>query len=286
MPRDRCPPRLHHQPGPRSRSAARGLRHLPDRRGRRGGGGGRTARRPGRELVHLGEPRPALWSRSTSPRRPRPGPTCAGRATSVSPCSPTTTPWCAASWPVRSSGASTAIAHRVSDDGAVTLDEGLAQFDCTIYREVDAGDHILVLLELHAVAARRPRPWRVPRSSSTAADSGSSRRWAEPCPTSLMSGAGRAWPRASRPTTHRSAGRDRAAPHSAAGRHHLLACQLPVAAPGELAAPAWPQRPAVAAVIIHNKDDGYTPQWGSGETVVAVRFFEGGSHSPIPRDEG
>jgi len=29
--------------------------------------------------------------------------------------------------------------------------EGLAQFDCTIYREVEAGDHILVLLELHAV---------------------------------------------------------------------------------------------------------------------------------------
>ncbi|MDO9353904.1 MAG: flavin reductase family protein [Solirubrobacteraceae bacterium] len=38
-----------------------------------------------------------------------------------------------------------------SDDGAVTLDEGLAQFDCTIYREVEAGDHIVVLLELHAV---------------------------------------------------------------------------------------------------------------------------------------
>jgi flavin reductase (DIM6/NTAB) family NADH-FMN oxidoreductase RutF len=41
--------------------------------------------------------------------------------------------------------------YRVTDDGAVTLDEGLAQFDCTIYREVEAGDHILVLLELHAV---------------------------------------------------------------------------------------------------------------------------------------
>ena len=38
-----------------------------------------------------------------------------------------------------------------SDDGALTLDEGLARFDCTIYREVEAGDHILVLLELHAV---------------------------------------------------------------------------------------------------------------------------------------
>ena len=43
------------------------------------------------------------------------------------------------------------LAHRVTEEGAVTLDEGLAQFDCTIYREVEAGDHILVLLELHAV---------------------------------------------------------------------------------------------------------------------------------------
>ena len=43
------------------------------------------------------------------------------------------------------------IAHAVSEAGALTLDEGLARFDCTIYQEVDAGDHILVLLELHAV---------------------------------------------------------------------------------------------------------------------------------------
>ena len=50
------------------------------------------------------------------------------------------------------------VEHRFDDvtvtatgDGAVTLDEGLARFDCTIYREVDAGDHILVLLELHRV---------------------------------------------------------------------------------------------------------------------------------------
>lgn len=40
---------------------------------------------------------------------------------------------------------------RVSDDGAVTLDEGLARFDCTIHSEVEAGDHVVVLLELHAV---------------------------------------------------------------------------------------------------------------------------------------
>ena len=43
------------------------------------------------------------------------------------------------------------LSHRVTEEGAVTLDEGLARFDCTIYREVEAGDHLLVLLQLHAV---------------------------------------------------------------------------------------------------------------------------------------
>jgi flavin reductase (DIM6/NTAB) family NADH-FMN oxidoreductase RutF len=38
-----------------------------------------------------------------------------------------------------------------SDDGAVTLADGLAQFDTTIYREVEAGDHTIVLLRLHAI---------------------------------------------------------------------------------------------------------------------------------------
>jgi flavin reductase (DIM6/NTAB) family NADH-FMN oxidoreductase RutF len=41
----------------------------------------------------------------------------------------------------------------VTDDGAITLDEGLASFDCSIYREVEAGDHTIVLLLLHAVDA-------------------------------------------------------------------------------------------------------------------------------------
>lgn len=41
--------------------------------------------------------------------------------------------------------------YNVSDDGAITLNDGLAQFECTIYREVEAGDHVLVLLRLHAV---------------------------------------------------------------------------------------------------------------------------------------
>ncbi|MGC4935436.1 flavin reductase family protein [Gordonia sp. DT30] len=43
------------------------------------------------------------------------------------------------------------VAVHASDEGAITLDDGLAQFDCTVYREVDAGDHLIVLLELHAV---------------------------------------------------------------------------------------------------------------------------------------
>ncbi|MCW2792327.1 MAG: ntaB [Nocardioides sp.] len=50
------------------------------------------------------------------------------------------------------------VEHRFDDvpvtateDGAVTLDEGLARFDCSIYNEVAAGDHTIVVLELHAV---------------------------------------------------------------------------------------------------------------------------------------
>src|SRR5205085_7002185 len=37
------------------------------------------------------------------------------------------------------------------DDGAVTLEEGLARFECTVFAEVGAGDHLLVLLRLHRV---------------------------------------------------------------------------------------------------------------------------------------
>ncbi|MBU2667804.1 flavin reductase family protein [Actinoplanes bogorensis] len=38
-----------------------------------------------------------------------------------------------------------------NEGGAVTLPDGLARFDTTIYREVEAGDHTIVLLRLHAV---------------------------------------------------------------------------------------------------------------------------------------
>lgn len=50
------------------------------------------------------------------------------------------------------------VAHRFdglvvteSEDGALTLDDGLAQFDCSIADEVVAGDHTIVILRLHAV---------------------------------------------------------------------------------------------------------------------------------------
>ena len=45
----------------------------------------------------------------------------------------------------------TGVEHTVTTEGAVIIDDGLAAFDTTVYREVDASDHVLVLLELHAV---------------------------------------------------------------------------------------------------------------------------------------
>ena len=43
------------------------------------------------------------------------------------------------------------LAVTVSADGAVTLDDGLVRYDCSIHEEVVAGDHTIVLLQLHAV---------------------------------------------------------------------------------------------------------------------------------------
>ena len=57
------------------------------------------------------------------------------------------------------------LAYHVSEDGAVTLDEGLARFDCTIYREVEAGDHLVILLELHAVEHSLGQPLVFHRSA-------------------------------------------------------------------------------------------------------------------------
>ena len=56
----------------------------------------------------------------------------------------------AAGRPARGS-ASTACRSRSPSDGAVLLDEAVATFDCTLHEEVEAGDHIIVLLEVHEV---------------------------------------------------------------------------------------------------------------------------------------
>lgn len=53
----------------------------------------------------------------------------------------------------------------ISADGAVLLDDGVAHFDCTIYDEVEAGDHIIVLLQLHAVAHGSGQPLVFHRST-------------------------------------------------------------------------------------------------------------------------
>jgi flavin reductase (DIM6/NTAB) family NADH-FMN oxidoreductase RutF len=45
----------------------------------------------------------------------------------------------------------TSIALDITDSGAVMLTEGIAQYDCTIREELEAGDHVIVLLQLHAV---------------------------------------------------------------------------------------------------------------------------------------
>jgi flavin reductase (DIM6/NTAB) family NADH-FMN oxidoreductase RutF len=41
--------------------------------------------------------------------------------------------------------------ERSKEGGAVTIPDGLAQFETTIHREVEAGDHTVVLLRLRAV---------------------------------------------------------------------------------------------------------------------------------------
>ena len=61
------------------------------------------------------------------------------------------------------------VAVTASGDGAVTLDEGLARFDCSVHREVEAGDHTIVILACTPSSTAAPRC----RWSSTAAASAS-----------------------------------------------------------------------------------------------------------------
>jgi flavin reductase (DIM6/NTAB) family NADH-FMN oxidoreductase RutF len=58
-----------------------------------------------------------------------------------------------------------ALGASTSPDGAVLLEDAVATFDCTVYREVAAGDHTIVLLELHAVEHSEALPLVFHRST-------------------------------------------------------------------------------------------------------------------------
>jgi len=49
------------------------------------------------------------------------------------------------------------VAFDIADSGAVMLGGGAAEFDCTVSVEIEAGDHVIVLLQLHAAAVHRER---------------------------------------------------------------------------------------------------------------------------------
>ncbi|WP_375763266.1 flavin reductase family protein [Bradyrhizobium sp. Pha-3] len=51
----------------------------------------------------------------------------------------------------------TGVAFEITDRGAVMLAEGIAQYDCTVREELEAGDHVIVLLKLHAVVVHSRR---------------------------------------------------------------------------------------------------------------------------------
>jgi len=42
--------------------------------------------------------------------------------------------------------------------GALLVSGGVAQFECCIWREIDAGDHVIVLLEVHAALGSDDKP--------------------------------------------------------------------------------------------------------------------------------
>ena len=43
------------------------------------------------------------------------------------------------------------LPFRVTENGSVLLDEAVATYDCSVHQEVVAGDHLIVLLEVHEV---------------------------------------------------------------------------------------------------------------------------------------
>jgi len=50
------------------------------------------------------------------------------------------------------------LALRTTPAGAVLLDEAVATFTCRVHQEVEAGDHVIVLLEVDDIAQERGRP--------------------------------------------------------------------------------------------------------------------------------
>ncbi len=47
----------------------------------------------------------------------------------------------------------TGVEHTVDADGAIRLDDAAAWFGCSVYDEVEAGDHTVVLFEIHQQVA-------------------------------------------------------------------------------------------------------------------------------------
>ena len=43
------------------------------------------------------------------------------------------------------------LPFKVTGNGSVLLDEAVATYDCSIREEIEAGDHVIVLLEVHEV---------------------------------------------------------------------------------------------------------------------------------------
>ncbi len=49
------------------------------------------------------------------------------------------------------------VAVEIADNGAAAIADGIAQYDCTVSQEFEAGDHLIVLLQIRAVAVRSRR---------------------------------------------------------------------------------------------------------------------------------
>lgn len=57
------------------------------------------------------------------------------------------------------------LPFKVTENGAVLLDEAVATYDCSVHEEVVAGDHVIVLLEVHQVGGGGGHPLVFHRSA-------------------------------------------------------------------------------------------------------------------------